>query len=277
MNTAPATRAGLPADPHDLAGLAATIAREVSSELMASLEDPSRSPTVSTKSGETDLVTDLDRWAESHIVGRLLGARPDDGVLGAEGSSVAGTSGVEWCIDPIDGTVNFVHGIPGFCVSIAAQVDGASMAAVVASPMTGEVFEATIGGGAQRDGRPIRCSFPPDLARAVIGTGFGYDPARRRRQASVLERVIASIADIRRSGAATTDLCWVACGRLDGYWEVGLNPWDHAAGALIATEAGARVASFDGGPPSGASLLAAPPALWDRLCDLLTAAGAQEV
>jgi myo-inositol-1(or 4)-monophosphatase len=262
--------------PEDLLALARPVALEVAARLEAAL-DEGDGPQVFTKSGQTDLVTDLDRWAEQHIADRLLGARPDDGLIGEEGASVTGTSGVQWCVDPIDGTVNFVHGIPGFCVSIAAQVEGRTVAAVVASPLHRDVFTATLGGGAHRNDRPIRCSTPAGLGLAVIGTGFGYDPDRRRRQTAVLQRVIGDIADIRRAGAAALDLCSVACGRLDGYWEVGLNAWDHAGGALIATEAGARVEGLDGGPPSEDFVLAAPPSVWDDLHTLLREAGAAEV
>lgn len=267
----------LPARPDDLLALARPVALEVATRLVAAVDGETDGPKVSSKSGATDLVTGLDRWAEQHIVERLLGARPDDGVIGEEGASVDGTSGVQWCIDPIDGTVNFVHGLPGFCVSIAAQVEGRSIAAVVASPLHHDVFTATLGGGARRNDRPIRCADPDGLALSVIGTGFGYDPDRRRRQADVLARVIGDIADIRRGGAAALDLCTVGCGRLDGYWEAGLNAWDHAGGALVATEAGARVAGLDGAPPSEAVILAAPPSIWDELRDLLVAAGAADV
>lgn len=261
-------------DPAELLSLAVPVAHEVASHLRSSLAGAG--PAVSSKSTPTDLVTELDTWAERHIVERLLAARPDDGVHGEEGASVAGTSGVTWSIDPIDGTVNFVHAIPGFCVSIAAVVDGRSVAGVVASPMHDEVFTATLGGGAHLDGVPIACASPPSLARSVVATGFGYDPARRRRQATAVAAVIDQIADIRRFGAAALDLCWVACGRIDGYWEVGLNPWDHAAGALIAREAGAVVAGIDGEEPSDALLVAAPPAIWEDLAAALRAAGAAD-
>jgi len=265
----------LPADPVALLALARTVAEEVAATLERSLDGDG--PLVSAKSTPTDLVTELDTWAEAHITERLLSARPDDAVQGEEGAEVAGTSGVTWCIDPIDGTVNFVHGIPGFCVSIAAVVDGRSVAGVVASPLHRDVFAATIGGGATRNGRPIRCATPASVARSVVGTGFGYDPDRRRRQAEVLVRVLPHIADIRRGGAAAVDLCSVACGRLDGYWEVGLNPWDHAAGGLIATEAGARCAALDGSAPSERFILAAPPETWDDLAALLGNADAASV
>ena len=264
------------ATPAELLALAEPLAREVADRLQSSLAGAG--PAVTSKSTPTDLVTELDTWAEAHLAERLLAARPDDAIVGEEGASVAGTSGVTWCIDPIDGTVNFVHGIPGFCVSIAAQVEGRSVAAVVASPLHGEVFTATLGDGARCNGRPIRCAEPASAARAVVATGFGYDPDRRRRQATVVARVIDQIADIRRFGAAAVDLCWVACGRVDGYWEVGLNAWDHAAGALIAREAGAVVTGATADTePSEHFTLAAPPAIWDELATMLDEAGAAEV
>lgn len=259
----------------DLVTLARTVADEVSVRLLDALEG--EGPAVTSKSTVTDLVTDLDTWAERHITERLLGVRPDDGLIGEEGVSIEGTSGVTWCVDPIDGTVNFVHGLPGFNVSLAAQVEGRSVAAVVVSPLHRDTFTATLGGGATRNDHPIRCATPASLERAVIGTGFGYDPARRRRQAEVLTRVIPRIADIRRGGAAALDLCWIACGRLDGYWEVGLNPWDHAGGGLIAREAGARVEGPAGGDASAELVVAAPPVIFDHLVALLDEVRATDV
>lgn len=262
-------------DPAALLALAEPIAREVADHLETSLSGAG--PAISTKSTPTDLVTELDTWAERHITERLLAARPDDGIQGEEGADVTGTSDIVWSVDPIDGTVNFVHGIPGFCVSIAARQGDRTVAGVVASPLHREVFTATLGGGAHLDGTPIHCARPASLATAVVATGFGYDPERRRRQAEAVAATIAHIADIRRFGAAAVDLCWVACGRVDGYWEVGLNPWDHAAGALIAREAGARVSGIDGAEPSEALLVAAPPSIWDDLADVLRTAGAADV
>jgi myo-inositol-1(or 4)-monophosphatase len=262
-------------DPQELLAVAEPIAREVAERLHRSLDG--EGPTISTKSTHTDLVTDLDRWAEGHIAERLLAARPFDGVQGEEGAAVVGSSGVTWSVDPIDGTVNFVHGIPGFCVSIAAVADGATVAGVVASPLHGEVFTAAAGAGARCNGRPIRCASPVELSRAVVSTGFAYDPQRRQRQAEVVARTIHRIADVRRFGAAALDLCWVGAGRVDGYWEVGLNHWDHAAGALIAREAGALVAGVDGAEPSEDLLVAAPPELWPGLVELLVSADAHRV
>ncbi|HWJ98765.1 MAG TPA: inositol monophosphatase family protein [Acidimicrobiales bacterium] len=263
-------------DPAELLALAEPIATEVADHLRTSLAGDG--PAVSSKSTPTDLVTELDTWAEARITERILAARPDDAVSGEEGADVIGTSGVTWSVDPIDGTVNFVHGTPGFCVSIAAQVDGRTVAGVVASPLHGEVFTATLGGGAFVDGAPIRCAQPASLARSVIATGFGYDPQRRTRQAEVVAKVIGQIADIRRFGAAAVDLCWVACGRVDGYWEVGLNAWDHAAGALVAREAGAVVTGLTAGTSPGERFtLAAPPEVWADLAAVLAEAGAADV
>ena len=264
------------ADPADLLALAEPIAREVAAHLEISLDGAG--PAISSKSTPTDLVTELDTWAERHITDAILAVRPDDGLTGEEGADITGTSGVTWSIDPIDGTVNFVHGIPGFCVSIAALIDGEVVAAVVASPLHHEVFTATLGGGAACNGVPIRCAAPASLARSVIATGFGYDPARRTRQAQIVTTMIGQIADIRRFGAAAIDLCWVACGRVDGYWEVGLNHWDHAAGTLIAREAGAIVTGLTADQaPSERFTLAAPTEIWADLATALAAAGAADV
>ncbi len=259
----------------ELLTLARPLAEEVAAHLARSLDGDG--PAVTSKSTPTDLVTELDTWAEAHITERILSARPHDSVIGEEGADVTGTSAVTWSVDPIDGTVNFVHGLPGFCVSIAALIEGRTVAGAVVSPLHRDVFTATLGAGATRNDRAIRCARPASVARSVVGTGFGYDPDRRRRQAEVLVRVIPHIADIRRGGAAAVDLCSVACGRLDAYWEIGLNHWDHAAGALIAREAGAQVAALDGAEPSERSILAAPPEQWDELAALLVGAGADAV
>jgi len=258
----------------ELLAVARPLAESVGQHLVEALAS---TRTIVTKSTSTDLVTEMDTWAERTLVDGLLAARPDDGILGEEGADIAGTSGVVWSIDPIDGTVNFVHGMPGFNVSMGARIDGETVAAVVVSPLHRDTFTATLGGGAARNDEPIRCSELTDLRRAVVGTGFGYDPARRRRQADVLAAVIPQVADVRRVGAAALDLCWVACGRLDAYWEVGLNDWDHAAGALIATEAGAICTDLDGGAVTVAFAMAAPPALAGPLRSVLHAADAAAV
>jgi myo-inositol-1(or 4)-monophosphatase len=220
---------------------------------------------VDTKTSTTDYVTELDRASERLIVDGILAARPHDGIVGEEGASVAGTSGVTWLVDPLDGTTNFVYGIPGFSVSIAVQLDGATVAGVVHDVVHEEVYTATKGGGAFRNGRPIAPTGLTDPALALVGTGFSYVADWRREQARVLDRVAHRIGNLRRIGSAAVDICMVACGRTDAYYEWGLNPWDWAAGRVIAEEAGARVAPLDGDPDLPASLLAATPALFDQL------------
>jgi myo-inositol-1(or 4)-monophosphatase len=228
---------------------------------------------VTTKSSATDMVTAVDREIERLIVDGILAARPDDGILGEEGADVEGSSGYRWLIDPIDGTTNYLYGHPGFAVSIACERDGETVAGVVNDPVHGELFAATRGGGATRNGAPIRCSKETDVAKALVATGFSYDPDQRRAQGEVIARIIGEIRDIRRMGAAAVDLCSAACGRVDAYFERGLNPWDLAAGELIATEAGAVISSIEGGPARPGSVLAAPPALAEQLRNLLARAG----
>jgi myo-inositol-1(or 4)-monophosphatase len=230
---------------------------------------------VDTKSTHTDMVTEMDRAAEALIVERLLGARPDDGMLGEEGTNRAGTSGVRWIVDPLDGTTNYLYALPGFNVSIAAEVAGEVVAAAVFDVVREELFSATLGRGATRDGTSIHASEAGELSRALIGTGFSYDAQRRGKQAAVLVEVLPQVRDIRRSGAAAIDLCSVACGRLDGFYERGLAPWDLAAGGLIAREAGAVVTAIDGGP-LGDDVVAAARGIAHALRALVHEAGAAE-
>lgn len=227
------------------------------------------------KSSLVDIVTEADREVERMVVERLLAARPDDGILGEEGASVAGTSGLTWVIDPIDGTVNYFYGIPAYAVSIAL-VEGEpepttwrAISGVVINAATGERFEALRGEGARLDGREIRVADAVPTSMALVGTGFGYDAERRRRQAAVVQGLIGSVRDIRRIGSAALDLASVACGRLNGYFERGLQPWDMAAGALLVEEAGGSVRGWAGAPASSDFLLAAHPALADDLGALL--------
>lgn len=230
--------------------------------------------TVESKSTPTDIVTEMDRAAEAHITAALARLRPDDGMLGEEGTDTPGTSGVRWVVDPLDGTVNYLYNLGGWAVSIAAQVEGRSIAGVVYIPSAGETFAATLGGGATCNGRPVHCAAPAEVNRALVATGFGYDPRRRAHQAEVLLRVLPAVRDLRRHGACAVDLCALAAGRVDAYFERGVNPWDFAAGGLIATEAGARVAGLRGAAPSSDFLLAAPSPLFENLEELLLAAGA---
>lgn len=257
----------------ELLDLARTTAAEAAALILDGLQ---RARTlVDTKTTGTDMVTEMDRASEALILGRLLDARPDDAVLGEEGTDRSGSSGVRWIVDPIDGTTNYLYGHAGFAVSIAAEVDGRVLVGVVHDPLHGEEFTAVRGGGARRNGTVIGASTQSDLSLALVATGFSYEPERRRRQAAVLHEVLPRVRDIRRMGAASVDLCSVACGRVDAYYERGLQPWDHAAGTLIATEAGAIVGDLDDGPPTFDFCLAAPPALFAPLRDVLDAAGAR--
>ncbi len=233
-----------------------------------------------TKTSPIDVVTEMDIAAEKLITGFLADHRPQDGLLGEEGASSPGTSGVRWVIDPLDGTVNYLYGLPTWAVSIAAERDGETVVGVVEAPMRGETYRAVLGGGAYADGRAraderrlaVRPS--PPLDQALLGTGFGYIQARRAHQADVAQRVIPRVRDIRRGGSAAIDLCDVAAGRLDAYYERGLNPWDLAAGALIAREAGALTGGRPGEPESGELALAASPGLFEPLQEILEDLGA---
>ncbi len=223
--------------------------------------------TVATKSSATDLATDVDREAERIIVDTILAARPGDAVLAEEGGERTGTSGVRWVVDPLDGTTNYVYGHPPWAVSIAAEVDGRTVAGVVLDPTRGEEHVASLGAGASADGEPLRVGTPPALGRALVATGFSYDPGARAAQAHVLTTVLPRIRDIRRGGSAAVDLTAVARGRVDAYFERGLAPWDVAAGRLIAVEAGAEAVTL----ADGTVAVAAQPLLGD-LVALLTGA-----
>ncbi|GIJ28910.1 inositol monophosphatase [Micromonospora qiuiae] len=226
-----------------------------------------------TKSTITDVVTAADRAVERQITAALRQLRPADAVLGEEyGTAERGNqppARVRWIVDPIDGTVNYLYGLPHCAVSIAAEVDGQVVAGVVRNIHTGEEWTATVGGGAWRAGQRLRCSTETDLAQALVVTGFGYDPRRRAHQARVVAELIAHVRDIRRLGAAAVDLCLVAEGRADAYYEKGLAAWDQAAGALVAAEAGLRIGGLKGLAPGPDMVVAAPPALFDALHDHL--------
>jgi myo-inositol-1(or 4)-monophosphatase len=194
-----------------------------------------------TKSSLTDVVTEADQASEQLIRSRLLDARPDDGFLGEEGDDLAGSSGVRWVVDPIDGTVNYLYGLPDFAVSIAALRGDEVVAGVVLAPATGTEHVATRGGGALRDGVPLQVRHAAGLDQALVATGFGYEADVRARQGSSVARLLPRVRDIRRGGSCALDLCGLAAGHLDAYVEEGTHLWDRAAAGLIATEAGARV------------------------------------
>jgi len=242
--------------------LATAIAEEAGELLLARIADVH---TVDTKSSPVDAVTEVDRAAEALIVARILEARPDDGILGEEGADRAGTSGVRWVVDPLDGTVNYLYQRGSFCVSIGVEDASAAMVGVVRDPSRAETFVAVRGRGATLNGAPIHVSTVDDLSRALIGTGFGYEVQMRGEQGPVLARMITQVRDIRRQGSAALDLCAVACGRLDGYFERGLNPWDSSAGALIVREAGGHAERLEPPELPWSLWLAAGPGIVDTL------------
>jgi fructose-1,6-bisphosphatase/inositol monophosphatase family enzyme len=259
-------------DLDELRALAERLAAEAAALLGDGLSEARE--VLATKSTITDLVTAYDRRSEALIVDGILAERPDDAVLGEEGASVDGTSGVRWVIDPLDGTTNYLYGYPAFAVSIGVEVDGEPCVGVVHDVARAECFSAVLDRGATLDGRPIAVTGSAELATALVGTGFSYDPERRRRQGAVVAQLLPQVRDLRRAGAAALDLCAVAAGRLDGFYEKGLAPWDYAAGALIAREAGALVGGLDGEGPSSTFVLASAPALFQPFRALLARAGA---
>jgi myo-inositol-1(or 4)-monophosphatase len=265
---------GITPAPDELLEIARTVARQAA-ETARKMRAEGVSG-VTTKSTVTDVVTAADRAVERQAVATLRRLRPGDTVLGEEygDTGAGGPTGpgrVRWVLDPIDGTVNYLYGLPQYAVSLAAEVDGVVVAGIVRNAATGDEWTATRGGGAHRDGRPLRSSTETDLGQALVATGFGYDPARRTHQAGVLAGLIPHVRDIRRFGAAALDLCLAAEGSVDAYYERGLNAWDHAAGGLVATEAGLRVSGLAGAPAGPELVIAAPPALFQPLHDRLAA------
>ncbi|HZY75918.1 MAG TPA: inositol monophosphatase family protein, partial [Jatrophihabitantaceae bacterium] len=222
-------------------------------------------------------VTAADKATESWLRDELARLRPDDAVLGEESGAEAGTSAVRWVVDPIDGTVNFVLGLPQYAVSVAAEVDGRTVAGAVLNPATGELFHAHLGGGAYLGDTRLHGPRDVELARAVVGTGFAYAAQRRQRQAAVVAQLLPAVADLRRLGSASLDLCAVAAGRLDAYFEAGLNPWDYAAGLLIATEAGCAATGLRDREPGPTLAAVARPELLADLAALLERLDADRV
>lgn len=238
------------------------VAVEAAHATGALLRERSRGPQsgITAKSSSTDLVSDADRDAEALLTRIIRTGRPDDALLGEEGAVAVGSSGVQWSIDPLDGTTNYLWGIPHWSVSIAAADADGDLAAVVYDPSRDETFTATRGQGAFVDGRRLALTPTSDLGRSLVGTGFSYSASERARQAAVLTGLLPAVRDIRRFGSAALDLAWVACGRLDAYFETGLNVWDWAAGAMIVHEAGGTVHRTTPGD-SPVRLLAARPGL----------------
>jgi myo-inositol-1(or 4)-monophosphatase len=248
-----------------LLSLATDIARETGALIL----DRDADLGVETKSTDTDVVTAKDKAAEQLIRHRISVARPGDGFLGEESGQGTGTSGVRWVVDPIDGTVNYLYNIPQYAISIGVEVDGVARVGVVFDPAKNELYQAISGGGATVNGQPIHCSYETVLGQSLVNTGFGYDAQRRGRQAEIVLQVITKIRDIRRMGSAALDLCAVASGRTDGYYERGVNPWDISAGIVIAQEAGAVVTDLGGAFPTGDFVIAAAPGIHESLRELL--------
>ncbi|NUR59655.1 MAG: inositol monophosphatase [Catenulispora sp.] len=268
------------ADPKELLEMATRLAAEAGRILVH--ERPRDLGVSATKSSPTDIVTVMDQRSEKLIVEGILAARPDDGILGEEGASRQGTSGVRWVIDPIDGTVNYLYEIPMWCVSIGVEIDGQTVAGVVEAPMLGETFTALRGHGAWRNGEPITVrgegsDGPPlPLSGALVATGFGYAAQRRAVQGKIVAELLPLVRDIRRAGSAALDLCSVACGRVDAYYERGTNAWDIAAGALIVEEAGGKVGGLRGAAASVEMTVAAAGGLYEGLCGFLEGRSADQ-
>jgi myo-inositol-1(or 4)-monophosphatase len=218
------------------------------------------------KSSGTDMVSDADRDAETLVQAMLSEERPDDGLVAEEGASSAGGSGRQWVVDPLDGTTNFLFGFPSWAVSVALEGADGGLVGVVRDPLRDETFTAVRGGGAWLGGQPLSITASDSLATALIATGFSYEPGHRREQAELLVRVLPRIRDIRRAGAAALDICWVAAGRVDGFYERGLKHWDSAAASLVVSEAGGVVEPLEGEPPG---LVAARPGIADPLLALV--------
>jgi len=279
MPTSESSASSLPVhEIRDLADLCSVLAREAADFIAA--HRPPHEAVAATKSTPTDVVTQMDRDIEVMLRERLARMRPLDGILGEEGASVASQSGLTWVIDPIDGTVNYLYGLPGYSVSVAVvagEPDPAQwtqIAGAVVRVSDRATWWAGSGLGAWRDGRRLEINHPDSLGRALTGTGFGYDSRLRALQASVLLDVLPAVRDIRRFGSAAVDLCSLAEGALDLYFERGLSPWDMAAGTLIAREAGALIIDDSGRAPSKLMTIAGDENLARELAQILREAGA---
>lgn len=251
----------------ELLALAVDAARAAGALLLERLQRPATG--VERKSSSTDMVSDADRDAERLIRSMIAGARPGDGLLGEEGDDIEGSSGLRWVVDPLDGTTNFLYGLPIWSVSVACEDASGAVVGVVFDPSRDELFAAARGRGTTLNARPVHTSQGGDLAPALIGTGFSYSAACRGRQARVLAELLPEVRDVRRGGSAALDLAWVACGRLDGYYETGTRHWDRAAGTLLVREAGGVVTPLDDGGGHGDGALAAGRTLHPRLAALV--------
>lgn len=229
---------------------------------------------IGTKSSPVDLVTEVDREAEEQLLTFIRDARPDDAILGEEGTDVHGTSGVRWLLDPLDGTTNFVYGYPAHAVSVGIEIDGRRALGVVHDTYHDCIYSGIVGAGAQCDGRPLAVRAESALSQALIGTGFLPTLSVRNLQGDILRRLLPAVRDVRRSGCPVLDLCAVAAGHLDGFYESGLGPWDIAAGAAIAEAAGAKVVELQSSVLPYPLLVAANAQLLDALVAALVEIGA---
>jgi myo-inositol-1(or 4)-monophosphatase len=223
---------------------------------------------VRAKSSPTDLVSEADEAAEAAIRAVLGERRPQDAILGEEGGAT-GNGDLRWVVDPLDGTTNYLFGVPQWAVSVACEDADGGLVGVVLDAVRGECFTATRSGVPELNGTVIAPSGRDELAIALVGTGFAYDAEIRSRQAEVLTRVLPRVRDIRRAGAAALDLAWLACGRLDGYWERGVKPWDIAAGSLLCHRGGLVTAELPESDDGPSGLIAGPPSLVDELHTLV--------
>lgn len=262
-----------------LRDLASAMAREAAALIVS--DRPESLGVEATKSSEVDVVTVMDQRSESLLRDRIREHRPDDAVLGEEGGASGGSSGLTWVVDPIDGTVNYLYGHPFFAVSVAVCIgettrEGAwrPVAGAVSAPLLGETFAAALGHGAyltkaNGERERLRVSACDRLGVALVGTGFGYEAAKRAAQGSMAARLLPRVRDLRRGGSAALDLCFVAAGRLDGYYESGINAWDQAAGQIIALEAGAETGGAPGGVMGKEMAVVATPKIHEALTDCL--------
>jgi myo-inositol-1(or 4)-monophosphatase len=259
---------------HPYLNTAIKAARNAGTIIVRSLDNAAKLE-ISSKGAANDYVTNVDRACEAEIIKVIHKAYPDHGILGEETGFSLGDNPNEivWIIDPLDGTLNFIHGFPQFSVSIAIQVRGVVEHGLVYNPLSNELFTASRGRGAQLDGRRIRVSDCKDLEHALLGTGFAYKRSNESLDECMarLKRVLAASADLRRAGSAALDLAYVAAGRLDGFWEVGLAPWDVAAGALLVREAGGFIGDFSGNDQyiKCGQIVAATPKIYGDLLKLL--------
>ncbi|MDQ3878274.1 MAG: inositol monophosphatase [Actinomycetota bacterium] len=247
--------------------LATRIARRAGELLHERFRRPAEG--VSSKTSPTDLVSDADRDSEALLLSTIRDERPGDGILAEEGDTADSRSGITWIVDPLDGTINFLFGIPQWSISIAARDEDGLCVGVVHDPCRKETFTAVRGAGAFLNRDRIRVTDRTDLASALIGTGFAYDAEARAQQAARLPRLLPKVRDIRRAGSAALDLAWLACGRLDGFFEAPMEEWDKAAGMLLVTEAGGMVTRLDAPLGLSPGVIAANPTLHRSLRELV--------